>query len=68
MKYILLGIGYVLTFVVIFILVITALNVSEKQECYKWQENAKTLINFYLTAGEAEQCKVHGIQVIAPIR
>lgn len=59
---------FVVTMFVVFLLTLWGFSVSEKHECYRWKNNAKTLINFYMTAAEAEQCRFHGIQIDAPVK
>jgi hypothetical protein len=37
---------------------------NEKAECYRWQEQAKTIKGFYLSPAEQAQCDHFNIKVI----
>lgn len=41
---------------------------NAREECYHWQNDAKTLTQFYLTEAQAEQCAFYKIEVDAPVR
>lgn len=68
MKTFLQGCAWGLVAVVFFLLMTWAFNVSEQQECVKWQGYATSLNSFYLTAAEAAQCNYWHIEVKAPIK
>lgn len=43
-------------------------DISDRQDCYKWQLYAQEFEGFYLTRSEAAQCAYWHIEVEAPIR
>ena len=53
---------------VIFLLMLPVINEglkrNEKAECYRWQEQAKTIKGFYLSPAEQAQCDHFNIKVI----
>ena len=53
---------------IIFIVVmITALNIREKEECNTWQSQSRQYTNYFITQWQADQCKAHGIIIDSPI-
>lgn len=48
--------------------VIVGVNRTERVECFKWKEQAKTFPAFYITQWQKEQCDYNGITIDAPVK
>ena len=63
-----------LSFFVLALLIFFGLGVKyaierhEQFECYKWQAEANSYPNFYLTQWQAEQCQRWHIKIDAPVK
>ena len=55
-------------FTLMLVVLNTGIVKSEKNECYKWQEQAESYKDFYLLGWEAEQCRTLNIKVDAPTK
>lgn len=59
---------FLLFLIVVFLLFFTfGLEISEKQECIKWQEQAEQYPNYYITEWQFLQCKHYDIEINTPV-
>ncbi len=49
-------------------LLIKNVDLNERTECRKWQEQAAMYEGFYLVQWQADQCAAHNILVNAPVK
>lgn len=48
--------------------IVVGLARSEREECLRWQKDAKTLPGYYLTQWQKQQCDYHQITIEAPVK